>query len=170
MCRPSGGKSLSLLDYWILKFNSMERAKGSKWPTAVGPEPDTSSEKEKNARMSPERTKRTKKKLGRSSVRLGLWQARQPAAFLCSCLGLLWGLSTFFVTSLEDNHQRRGRKLYFLESNEKEVERSKQTNPGTDLENIWNSLEITLELKYRVQNLLDHPVFSILLKVTEVTT
>ena len=100
--------------------------------------------------MSPERTKRTKKKLGRSSVRLGLWQARQPAAFLCSCLGLLWGLSTFFVTSLEDNHQRRGRKLYFLESNEKEVERSKQTNPGTDLDNIWNSLEITLELKYRV--------------------
>ena len=108
VCRPSGGKSLSLLDYWILKFNSMERAKGSKWPTAVGPEPDTSSEKEKNARMSPERTKRTKKKLGRSSVRLGLWQAR----LLCSCLGLLWGLSTFFVTSLEDNHQRRQETLF----------------------------------------------------------
>ena len=76
--------------------------------------------------------------------------SKAAAAFLCSCLGLLWGLSTFFVTSLEDNHQRRGRKLYFLESNEKEVERSKQTNPGTDLKNIWNSLEITLELKYRV--------------------
>ena len=122
MCRPSGGKSLSLLDYWILKFNSMERAKGSKWPTAVGPEPDTSSEKEKNARMSPERTKRTKKSWVEVVWDLGYGKQ--------GCCAPAWGYFEAYQLFLSPRWRitiRGGRKLYFLESNEKEVERSKQT-------------------------------------------
>ena len=69
--------------------------------------------------MSPERTKRTKKKLGKSSVRLGLWQARQQQPFCAPAWGYFEAYQLFLSPRWRITIREEGGNFIFLKATKK---------------------------------------------------